>query len=158
MELAERSREAVEARLAALEEAYDAFPVNQSTLSLSPDRYASLREEFARPTDAYIEVHNDDQGVLHVRTEGGAELPSVRAAPEDSLERRLRRAVRERTGVECVVDELDRVTIAGIRDAANPDAETLYHLVVVFLGTHRSGSPGERAEWRSTAAVEPAHA
>jgi hypothetical protein len=152
----DRGRERVESVLEDLEQRYGSCPVNQSTVSVSEERYADVRE--AEPADrvgAYAAVHNDDAEVLHVSDGDGAELPGGRVPLDGALGGRVCQVVERQTGVECTLDGLERVTIVGIRDADDPDRETVYRVVVVFAGTHTAGRPGEGAEWKSRPAGTP---
>jgi len=149
MGTAERSRERVEAHLDSLERVYDGVSVNQTTLSLQPEQYSSMRERAAKGhVEAVIEVHDEESKVLHLRRGGEADLPSVRVTPEEDPESRVRETVREQAGIACVVDGLERATIAGIRNAEDPDAETVYLLSLTFRGRHTGGVVAEDAEWR----------
>jgi ADP-ribose pyrophosphatase YjhB (NUDIX family) len=160
MGVAERSREHVEAKLEELESTYGSFAVKQTTITLPGEQYTSMRERGnPDPIAAYIAVRNDDEEVLHVDSDSDAELPGVQVASGDSLEPAVRETVREETGVDCVVDGVEHVTIAGLRHGDDPDAETLYHLVVVFGGEHRDGTVGEEASWRRLDdGLQPAYA
>ena len=150
MGIPERSREQIEEKLAGLEEVYGTFAVNQTTISLPERRYASVRDrDDQRPIDTYVEVYNDDNEVLQVGRRADAELPNTRVALDESPERQVCRAVEEETGIDCRIEELARVTIAGLRNADDEDAGTLYQLIVVFRATHKSGTPKDGAHWLS---------
>jgi ADP-ribose pyrophosphatase YjhB (NUDIX family) len=143
-----RSREAVEDRLAGLLDTYGSVPVNQTTVSLPADRFAAVRERDAGGlVDAYVAVSNRDDQVLHVDAGDGLELPGTATAGNDPLERDARRAVEEATGVVCELDGLREVTIAGIRNADDPDGTTVYRLVVVFSARYLEGAVETDARW-----------
>ena len=160
MGVAERSREHVETKMEELEAAYGSFAVNQTTITVPGEQYTSMRERGnPEPVAAYIAVRNEDEDVLHVDGEDDPELPGVQVALDESLEPAVRDVVDERAGVDCVVDGVEQVTIAGLRNAADSDDETLYNLVVVFSGQHRSGVPAEQAEWlQLDGGLQPAYA
>jgi len=160
MGVPERSRERVEAKLDEFEDLYGSFVVNQTTITLPDDQYTKLRERGnPNPVAAYVAVYNDDDEILHVDVDGDHELPGIAAQLGGSLEPALKTEVADTAAVDCVVDSLDQVTIAGLRNADDPNAETLYNLVVVFHATHEAGVPAEGAEWfETTAAVEPIYA
>ena len=150
MGVAARSRERVEWRLAELEAAYGSFPVTQTTVTLPGERYERAREQYRDGlVDVYAEVRNDDGEILHVETDGGLALPGTATDVDDSLEGRVCRTVEQETGVECRVEELAEVTIAGIRNADAPDVATVYRLVVVFAAAHESGVTNSQSAWEA---------
>jgi hypothetical protein len=111
------------------------------------------------PVAAYIAVRNEDEEVLYVDGDDEPELPGVQVGLEDALEPAVREQVREDAAVDCVVDGVEQVTIAGLRHGDDPNAETLYNLVVVFSGEHRAGAPAQRATWRELdGSLQPAYA
>lgn len=138
--------------LAGLEESYGSFPVNQSTVSLPEERYASVRDR--QPdgcVDAYAEIRNAESEVLRVADDGEWVLPGTCLPLDCALGQRVHEAVARQAGIEWTVGGLSRATIAGIRDADHADRETIYRVEVVFTGRHTAGRPGEGAEW----AAEP---
>lgn len=151
MDRVAHGKDRVEGRLAALEDRYGSFPVNQTTFTMSGPRYERVRElhgEFL--VSAYVEVRNEDDEVLHIEDGGTLELPGVETDGGQQLEPEIRETVREDAGVECAIEEVEEANIAGIRNGDNPDAETFYNLIVVFSGSRSAGSVTERAEWQST--------
>jgi hypothetical protein len=161
MGVAERSREHVESKMEELETTYGSFAVTQTTITLPGEQYRSMRERGnPDPIAAYIAVTNDEEEVLHVDADSDdPELPGVRAALEDPLEPAVCEQVQETAGVDCVVDGVEQVTIAGLRHGDDPNAATLYHLVVVFSGQHRAGAPASEATWRQLdETLQPAYA
>ena len=154
MGIPERSRERVEEYIGGLEEIYGSFPLNQTTLSLPGERYDEVRErerETGGFVDAYIQVYDSQHNVLHVARNGHVDLPGVRVRMDTETESQVRSAVRERTGVECAVERVERATIAGVRNGDNDDCGTLYHVVVVFSGQHVAGAPAEDTVWQQSA-------
>jgi ADP-ribose pyrophosphatase YjhB (NUDIX family) len=149
------SRERIEQYLSELEVAYGSFSVNQTTISIPGGRYENVRER-GPEVDAYVRVRNDSSEVLHVGENGDATLPGVRVAFDGDVELQVRRTVTETTGIECEIDGLERVTIAGVRDVDDPQRETLYHVIVVFTASTTGGVLDEHAEWEPVAGpIEP---
>lgn len=143
-----RSREAVAERLAGLRLAYGSAPVNQTTLTVSGDRFARIAEQHSGGiVDAYVAVENADDEVLHVDTDAGLELPGTATTTDTSLERAARDAVESATGVVCELGDLQRVTIEGVRNGDDPEGETLYRLVAVFTARYLDGEADTDAEW-----------
>ena len=157
MGVAARTQEAVEDRLAGLQETYGSVTVNQTTISLPDERFESVADRYAGGlVDAYVAVENGEDEVLHVAADDGLELPGTAPAADEPLERGARRAVEEATGVRCRIDGLREVTITGIRNADS--GETVYRLVVVFSAEYLDGPVGARAEWAERAVeVAPVH-
>jgi sorbitol-specific phosphotransferase system component IIA len=156
----ERSRERVEDYIADLTEAYPSFPVNQTTVSIPGKEYADLWEcEHGDGgfVDASIQVHDRDEerGVLHVAENAHTDLPGVRVGLDDSLEHEMQTALREDFGLSCAIKFPKRATITGVRNAADPDCETLYHVVIVFEGTHIAGTVGDNVVWKHSASSVP---
>jgi len=148
MGVVKQSYETVESYLSTLDEAYDSFKVNQTTVAATPDRYERERERAsAGSVDLYTKVRNDDGEILHVREDEGVVLPSTRTTSE-RFERSAFDAVEAQTGVECRVEGIEQATILGIRDESE-EHEPVYRLAVVFEATHWSGSADETALWRS---------
>jgi len=141
MNTASGSREVIGDGIDFLQERHGSFPVNQTTLSLSPDAYADAvsraEDGFA---DVYVRVHNDDGDVLHVEHDGRPRVPRCVGNSAKPLVERACNAVHESTGVDCEIDEIVRVTIAGVRNADDPDAETVYRLLVLLDAVYDSGS------------------
>jgi len=145
MSVGEVSRERVEERLVALDDAFDSFPVNQTTLTVSSDGYQQIRERCRESlVDAYVQVYNDDGQALLV---GDGTVPQVEPAPEEGVVAGVRRALRDRTGVDVDLTGLERVTILGVCDETADDPDPVYRLVVVLAGERVSGTSGSDCEW-----------
>lgn len=160
MSVGEVSRERVEQRLVSLDEAFESFPVNQTTLTVAPETYRQVREESERGlVDAYVQVYNDADQVLLGEHDGDRVVPSVEPGPDDTLVDGVCRAVDDLTGVACTLTDLERVTILGVcrEDADDPDP--VYRLVVVFSGNAVGGTAGAGFEWAEAApeSALPAH-
>jgi len=150
MSVGEVSRERVEQRLASLDEAFDSFPVNQTTVTATPETYRQVREQARQElVDAYVQLSNDAGEVLVDEGDEGV-LPNVEPGRGETLVDSVCRAVDERTGVECSLTDLERVTILGVcrEDADDPDP--VYRLVVVFAADAVGGTAATDFEWADT--------
>lgn len=153
------SREQIEDHIAGLETTYGSFPVNQTTISLSGEQYERVSSSHEECIDVYVEVENESNDILHVRQEGSVELPNASISADGAIEPQVRDVVRERTGVQCALDGIDCATIAGLRNAAAEETDTLYHLVVVFEATREGGTVDDDALWQSSPeSVRPLYA
>lgn len=132
-----------------LEEQFGSFPINQTTLAVSESDYDTARERAADGTiDVYVRVHDADGDVLHVVEEDGAAVPQCVNHPEEPLGVCVARTVREEAGVDCRIDDVARVTIAGVNDEADPDAATVYRLIALLDAEHERGH-ADAATWES---------
>jgi ADP-ribose pyrophosphatase YjhB (NUDIX family) len=150
MAVADLSRDVVEERLGALEEAYASFTVNQTTLGVSQGTYDRVRDRCTEGlADVYVKVSDDAGDVLLVEREGGWEVPSVRPPASDSLEIGVTRRLAAETGVECRITDLERVTILGVCHEDDPERGTVYRLLAVFDAEHTAGTPVSGVDWHS---------
>jgi ADP-ribose pyrophosphatase YjhB (NUDIX family) len=150
MGVADLSRDVVEERLGALEEAYASFAVNQTTLGVSPKTYRRARDHFTEGlADVYVQVYDEDGDVLLVEGDREWVVPSVNPPSDASLELGVCRALADHTGVECEVTDLERVTILGVCHEDDPDCATVYRLVAVFAARRTGGAPDDDATWHS---------
>jgi hypothetical protein len=148
-----RSTDAIGDGIESLQQRYGSFPVNQTTLSLCPDAYRDTVDRAEEGiADVYVRVHNDDGEVLQVEADGRQRVPRCVGTSERPLRERARRAVEQTTGVTCTVDEIVRVTIAGVRNAQDADAETVYRLLVLFDATYEGGTV-RNGSWQADADV-----
>jgi hypothetical protein len=146
----EESRASIESCLSTLEGIYSSFSVNQTTFSVSTDRYDHIKQENKQgQVDAYAKIQNETGDVLHVTDDETCRLPGTATAIDESIERDLRGSVAD-TGIESTIDEIEQVTIVGLRDANDEERETIYRLAVVFVGTYKSGTDDD-ADWQETA-------
>ena len=144
------SRERVEDYLSGLEQIYGSFPVNQTTVSLPREQFERVGADHElRLVDAYVEVRDVNRQVLHVESGSTTELPGGAVDLDGPVEQQLKETVREDTGVECVVEDVESATITGVRDEDEPESETLYHLTVVFGASYESGTVAGEARWES---------
>jgi ADP-ribose pyrophosphatase YjhB (NUDIX family) len=150
MAVADLSRDVVEERLGALEEAYASFAVNQTTLEVPAESYDRARDRCTEGlADVYVKVSDDAGDVLLVDGDRGWVVPSVRPPASDALEIGVSHEIAEQTGVECRITDLERVTILGICHEDDPEYPTVYRLVAVFAAERTAGSPTTDAAWRS---------
>ncbi|WP_226021702.1 hypothetical protein [Halomicrobium salinisoli] len=147
------AREMVGESIRELEDRFGSFPVNQTTLRLSPEAYAdALERAEAGVADLYVRVENAEGKVLHVPDGKRPRVPRCVGTLRDRPVERARRAVREATGVACTVDDVARVTIAGVRNGSDADAPPAYRLLVLFEGSPVDGT-SENGVWRSESAT-----
>lgn len=152
MGVVEQSQETVEARLSVLDDSYESFPVNQTTVTVPSREYRRERERAdAGSVDLYAKVENERSEVLHVESDGELALPWTRTT-EESIECIALDAVEEATGVSCRLDGVEQATILGIHDA-EADHEAVYRLAVVFEGVPESGTLDTNAVWHSRTEV-----
>ncbi|RXK48421.1 hypothetical protein [Halorientalis pallida] len=150
MSLAGRSRDRVEDMLAELEQGYESFPVSQTTVSIPSGCYEETVQEW-RQSVARADVHvRNEAGEVLVMSDGDeARPPGSAVGPAESIEDRARRAVTNSVGVECRIDGLQAVTIAGVRNEHDADDDPVYRLVALFDGTHVDGTLPADCRWRA---------
>ncbi|WP_123538791.1 NUDIX domain-containing protein [Halosimplex salinum] len=133
MSVTEASRDRVEDRLVALREDYSGFPINQTTVAVSRDAYERASERCRRGiVDAYVQLYNDAEDVLLVEHDGEWVVPRGKPRASERVVAGTERAIRDRTGVDCSLTGLERVTILGVRDEEDPERPPVYRLVAVF--------------------------
>jgi len=143
------ARDLVGESIRELEDRFGSFPVNQTTLRLSSEAYAdALQRAEAGVADLYVRVSNAQGEVLHVRDGDRPRVPRCAGPLRGRPVERARQAVREATGVACTVDDVVRVTIAGVRDGSDADAPPAYRLLVLFEGSPVDGA-SESGIWRA---------
>lgn len=161
MSVAEGSRERVEDRLVALEEDYSGFPVNQTTLAVPRGTYERASERCERGVvDAHVQLYNAEDDVLLVEDDDEWMIPHIEPRASDRVVPGTERIIRERTGLDCGITGVKRVTILGIRDEDDPDRPSVYRLSAVFTaeGTREGESLAEEVpvgatediRWEST--------
>lgn len=150
MSAADLSGDRIADRLGALEDGWASFPVNQTTLSVSPDAYERARRRCESGlADVYVQIYDEEDDVLLVEGDDGWVVPHAQPDPDVSLERGTCRALAEQTGVQCELTALERATILGVRNDADSDVEPVYRLVAVFGADRVGGSPAPGAAWHS---------
>jgi hypothetical protein len=146
-------REAVGERIDQLDARYGDFAINQTTVSVSAEGYEQARDRADDGLiDAYVRVWNEDDEAVHLRCDGAFRIDAGEGTP--SLEARVRRAVRTATDLEATVEDVSRVTIAGIRNDEDDADPAVYRLFVLFDANHTSGDPDE-IEWQAEASIVP---
>ncbi len=148
MSLAGRSRDHVADLLAELEDGYGSFPVSQTTVSVPSGCYEETVQEWQQAV-ARVDVHVcNEAGEVLVLTDGDETRPpgSV-VSPHESIEERARHAVTRLVGVECRIDGLQAVTIAGVQNEHDADDAPMYRLIVLFDGTHVGGTLPVDCRW-----------
>ena len=148
MSLAGRSRDHVAEMLAELEAEYGSFPVSQTTVSIPSGCYEETVQEW-RQTVARADVHvrNDAGDVLVLADGDEMRPPGSPVGPAESIEERARQGVSRSAGVECRIDGLQAVTIAGVQNEHDADDDPVYRLVALFDGTHVGGTPPADCRW-----------
>lgn len=144
------SHAGVEGYLSELEQAYREFAVHQTTVTVPPARYESIRDGSGGNVDLYAKVYNADAEILHVEVDNSLDLPGTTAEWHSSLEQPLVAAVHEQTGVRCSVRTLEQATILGIRDETRKTQETLYRLAVLFDCEWEADTPDEGTVWQES--------
>ena len=138
-----------------LEESFGSFPVNQTTLGVAGADYETARRRAdAGLIDIYVRVRNEDGAVLHVCGDEALSVPRCVHGPDEVLSGAISECIRDETGVDCTVDDVARVTIAGVHDEADPDAHTVYRLIVLLDADHERGTP-DGAVWKPDEAAFP---
>lgn len=152
MGVVEQSHETVESYLSVLDESYDSFPVNQTTLTLPTADYKRERERAKDGcVDLYTKVTNDSSEVLHLEEADELVLPSVTTC-DVPFEGVASQYVEKETGISVRIDSVEKVTIFGIREAGG-DGGAVYRLAIVFAADPQAGTLGRDAVWQSTAEV-----
>ena len=138
-----------------LEERFGSFPINQTTLSVSEADYetACARAD-AGKTDAYVRVHNDEGDVLRLCNDREYDVPRCVNDPAEPLAVSVARTVRKEANVECTIDDVARVTIAGVNNEADPDSPTAYRLITLLDAAYVQGRLVD-AVWDSGEPVIP---
>ncbi|WP_424019699.1 hypothetical protein ACOZ4N_09580 [Halorientalis pallida] len=150
MTLAGRSRDQVEDMLAELEAGYGSFPVSQTTVSVPSGCYEETVREWRRAVArADVHVRNEAGEVLVLADGDEVRPPGSAVSPDQSIEERARRAVSRSVGVECRIDGLQAVTIAGVQNEHDADDDPVYRLVALFAGTHVGGTPAAGCQWHA---------
>lgn len=131
-----------------LEDRFGPFPVDQTTISVGSAVYDRACERVNEGVvDAIVRVWNEAGDVLHVEREDDWRLPRRRGTTVASLTETVERGVWADLAVECQVDGLGRVTIVGVRNRDDPEAETVYRLLAVVDASHATGDPRD-GQWR----------
>lgn len=138
--------EAVAAHLERLYEAHDGFDVNQTTVSVSREEFATVAER-GDVAEVRVRVESSD-GLLAVE-EGhgdGPTTPGGVVEDDRTLQIAAREKVREQTGVECRIEGLERVTIGCLQ--CEESGDEVWELSALFSAAAESVPPDGRASWR----------
>jgi ADP-ribose pyrophosphatase YjhB (NUDIX family) len=150
MSVANLSGDRVADRLGVLEEAYAPFPVNQTTLAVSPAAYERVRERCSKGlADVYVKVYDEADNVLLTERDDDWAVPHVEPSVEEHLETGTRRRLVEQTGVETALTDVERATILGIRQEGDPDRNPVYRLIAVFTAEYIRGRPVDGVAWQA---------
>ena len=153
MEIAERSRARVQERLARLEQEFGSTPVDQTTFSVGAEAYQRAVEHSREgQVDVHVFVHNESGDVLLSDADGFWKVPQGQTQGVERPAAAVKRVVTETAGVACTIRDAIRATICGVRNEADPDAETVYRLSIVFDAEIKStAAEGDDAETTSEA-------
>lgn len=122
---------------------YDQFDVQQTTVGVNPDEFATVTEQ---PNGVAIRVRiAGDDGVLMVPDGGGWSLPGVVIESAPTAET-VSAAVEERTGIRCEIDSLERVSIVCLQCEVVGDE--VWTLSALLIATPVDGLARNGAVWR----------
>lgn len=139
------ARDRVTARLAQLRSAYDGFDVQQTTVSVDPDKFERARSGTSGAVLAELDIENAAGEQLFVREDAEWTRPSVAVTTGQPLAETVTEKVSGRTGVTPSIVGLDRAAIVCV-DCAASDASA-YQLQLQFTATGK-GDPTPPAAWR----------
>lgn len=143
----------VSERLTQLRRAYSSISFRQTSIVVDTSRYerAIERSEGGSITEVTVRVVNDRGEVLLVAEDDGEwTAPTGSVGADEPIEAAARRVVETRTGVRCLVEDLEQVSILGFNDAEDSRRRPIYRLAALFSGTCESGSidrSASAAEW-----------
>lgn len=147
MNLADRTRRAVESKLARLERDHGSFEVVEKTWSVTERWYDWTRQrtEEGALGGAGVWLVGDDGEVLLVRRKGEDrwEEPGGKHEPDETFEETARREVREEAGVDpklTGIAQAHHITVT----CADANCEPLEQLFVIFYGEPTEGTPRPR--------------
>ena len=136
MNAKEKTKAEVKRRLNRLEEQYGSFKVHEETVKNDPDFFEQGKEMVKEGWigDAGAWVTDDDGRVLMIRHKGVPDewgVPGGGHEPRETMEETARREVREETGVECTIVDVNFARRKTIVLESDPD-EQYYMLTVIF--------------------------
>lgn len=127
-----------------LYETYDSFDVQQTTVEVTPEELAALDEQ---PEGIAIRARIEGEaGVVALPDGNEWALPAVVAETPPTPET-VETLLERRTGVQCTIESLERVSIVCLQSV--DDAE-VWTLSLLFSATAVSGSPRNSAVWRES--------
>jgi ADP-ribose pyrophosphatase YjhB (NUDIX family) len=138
------TREEISRRIERLQDKYGSFPVHEETVENDPDYFERGREMVKKGWigDAGAWVTKNSNQVLLIRHEESRHewgIPGGGHEPGEIMEETARREVREETGVECTITDVNYARRKTIVLAPNPD-ERYQMLTTIFNATYNSGS------------------
>lgn len=132
-----------------LEAYFGPFTVDQTTVGVASTVYEHVRERAQRGlVDAVVRVWHECGSVLQVRNDEEWTLPRRRDLGVRSISAAIESAVSTEFGVDCTVDGVERVTIAGVHDRDDGEVDPVYRLFAVVDASHAGGEPRNGA-WKS---------
>jgi len=100
-------------------------------------------------------VYDDEGDALHLADDRDSSVPRCVAGSNEPLAIAVvAGTVRQESGVEVRLDEVARVTIAGVNNESDSDAPTVYRLIALLDATYVRGSV-ENAVWASETPAIP---
>lgn len=156
MNVSERSEGWVADQLSRLTDEYGSVSVHQLSWTVPAERYHRVTEaEDGERAIAGVHVTNAENNTLLVRDRHNEWVcPRGPVDTDESLEDGAVRNVRETTGIDCTVEDVERITIIGISDEEDRDRPPVYCLVVRFVGScgsdERVECSNRPVRWRST--------
>lgn len=144
MDVEEKTETEVRRRLNRLEDRYGTFEVHEVTVENDPDFFEHGKEMAKEGWigDAGAWVTDGEGQVLMIRHEGEADewgIPGGGHEPGETMEETARREVREETGVECAISDVNFARRKTIVLESNPE-ERYYMLTVVFDARYKGGT------------------
>jgi ADP-ribose pyrophosphatase YjhB (NUDIX family) len=144
MNVKKETREEISRRIERLQERYGSFPVHEEIVENNPDYFEQGKEmaEEGWIGDAGAWITDDANRVLLIRHENSPNewgTPGGGHEPGETMEETTRREMREETGVECTITDVNFARRKTIVLAPNPD-ERYYMLTVIFDAKYSSGS------------------
>ncbi len=140
------ARERVTARLVQLRGSYENFDIQQTTVSVSPEKFADITggEETVL---AEVHVENSDGDRLLIDGSTGWHAPSTTVSTGQSLGETVRDTVARQTGVVPDIQALEQAAIVALGCESNDDEA--YQLQLQFSAVPERGEPRSPAAWRA---------
>lgn len=137
MSVSERSEDWVTDQLSRLTDEYGSVPVHQASWSVSASRYdEAAGADATEHAAAGVRVTNEADETLLVRDRHSEWAPPRGpVGADESLEAGAARNVREATGIDPEVEDVERLTIVSIGDESDRDRPPIYSLIVLFVGS-----------------------
>ena len=144
MDVEKETRKNISRRIDRLQERYGSFPIDEETVENNPDYFKHGKEmaEEGWIGDAGAWVTDDANRVLLIRHKGSPNewgVPGGGHEPGETMEETARREVREETGAECTITDVNYARRKTIVLSPNHD-ERYYMLTVIFDAKYDGGS------------------